>query len=266
MRPSFSPTAVALSLLLGACERPQRAPLDTAVKPATQPTLSAVVTPSETVRFAGTRQVAPERAPEGSQPPIMPAVFPGPVLFPRACEGEDCEVEFPAFACGAVQLRSAAADTAPIVARVARGDTVDVRSRDLHVLVPGRIVLRRNFALTDWKGEEGRIPRQDTLRFAAGDTVYLLRYHELGAWTWWHRGGLQDGDEFWAGPRDGELGGVMRKRDSSVAVGLSHPRSEDWWRVQLKSGQSGWWRADTLYSLLSIHWMRHWASGCPPWK
>jgi hypothetical protein len=199
-------------------------------------------------------------------PVAAPGALRGPLVFPATCEGEDCDVEFPALACAAVELRATAADTARIVARVVRGDTVQVRTVDLHVDDPGRVVLRRDFAL-DWvDGGEGRSPAADTLHFAAGDTVYLLHYESLGSWKWWHRGRVQSGNEFWAGPAHESLGGATQSEDSSVAIALSHPRRSSWWRVEPRTGNAGWWRADTLYSLLSINWMRHWDSGCPPWK
>jgi hypothetical protein len=181
------------------------------------------------------------------------------------CQGESCERgDYPALACATVELRSAAADTASVVARVQRGDTVHVRARDLHVLEPGRVVLRRDFALT-WDVDAGgdQFPRSDTLHFAAGDTVYLLHYVALGGWVWWYRGREQAGGEFWAGPPDGELGAATHARDSSVAVGLSQPRTADWWQVETRTGRSGWWRADTLHGLLSIFRMQKWDDECP---
>jgi hypothetical protein len=243
----FLLAAVALSVV-GACERPK-------------PAASASAVPEPQAANRDTAPPLPAVSQASAQRPGMPMVF------PRTCEGEDCGVEFPALACAAVEFRSAAADTAPVVAHVAKGDTVNVRSIDLHVTEPGLVVLRRDFAL-DWADAgEGRFPAAATLRYAAGDTVYLLHYNELGSWTWWYRGSVQSGNEFWAGPAHERLGGVTRSRDSSVAVARSHPWRETWWRVELPSGASGWWRADTLYSLLSIPWMQHWGeTGCLPSK
>jgi hypothetical protein len=187
-----------------------------------------------------------------------------PLVIERFCQGESCSVEYPALACAPVELRAAAADSAAVVARVRRGDTVDVRTRNLHVLEPGRVVVRRDFALTwDVDAEGDRSPRQDTLRFTAGDTVYLLHYHELGSWAWWHRGRTASGSEFWAGPEDGDLGGAIFSDDASLAVGLSQPRTEDWWHVVPRSGRPGWWRADTLDGLMSIPAMQKWSDDCP---
>jgi hypothetical protein len=200
-------------------------PRDTAVASSATPPAMPPATSPETVGLAG--------SPRGPQPLVMPMVF------PRMCEGESCDVEFPALACAAVELRSAAADTAPIVARIATGDTVNVRTIDLHVVKPGLVILRRDFAL-DWADDgEQRYPAKDTLRFNAGDTVYLLHYESLGSWTWWHRGHLQSGNEFWAGPAHEKLGGVTQSDDSSVAVARSHPRRASWWRVELPSGAPG---------------------------
>ena len=249
----FLPAAALSAAALAACERPQAAPLDTAAPAAAATATAAPIS-------GGGSTASATAVARGPGPLALPTVF------PRTCEGEDCEVEFSAFACAGVELRSAAADTAPIVARISKGDTVNVRSIDLHLVEPGRVVLRRDFAL-DWVDDgEVRRPATDTLRFAAGDTVYLLHYDALGSWTWWHGGRVQSGNEFWAGPVNERLGGVTRSDDSSVAVGLSHPRRQYWWRVEQPSGTSGWWHADTLHSLLSISWMRRWESGCPPWK
>jgi len=257
MRPLFFLATVTLALV--ACERPKAWSVDT---PAPVAPVTLAATPPDTGPLEAP-QVSASSAAEGPPSPVMPAVFPGPVVFPQTCEGESCEVQFPALACAAVELRSAPADTASVAARIAPGDTVEVRTRDLHVLEPGRIVLRRDFALTEWQGEGGRHPRSDTLRFAAGDTVYLLRYIEVGAWTWWHRGRLQDGDEFWAGPLGDGPGAATHSSDSSVAVALSHPIRADWWRVEPRSGRAGWWRADTLYGLMSIPRMEKWNDECP---
>lgn len=185
-----------------------------------------------------------------------------PLVFRDACVGEDCETSFPALACEGVELRAAAADGAPVVGRVARGDTVRVATRELHVLQPGMVVVRRDFALTWEDGGEDQVPSRDTLHFAAGDTLYLLRYYALGNWAWWRRGRTESGAEFWAGPSDGELGGTTRSSDSSVAVALSQPRTQDWWRVEPRAGQGGWWLADSARELRSIPGMQHWGESC----
>ncbi len=232
-------------LLAAACQRP-----DAALRAADS--TAAGATSSETVKLAGT-PVARSAA-----RPLEPRVI------ERFCPGESCDTDFPALACAPVDLLSIAADSAPIVARVERGDTVQVRTRDLHVLEAGRVVLQRDFALTwDVDMEGDQIPRADTLTFAAGDTVYLLLYTELGGWVVSHRGREAMSGEFWAGPETGRLGAAIYSSDSSVAVGLSHPRTADWWQVEPRSGRAGWWRADTLYSLMSIPAMQKWNDDCP---
>ncbi len=198
-----------------------------------------------------------------------PSLAPGPSGNPRSrptmpriiegfCFGESCSTDFPARACRSVELRAAQVHTAVVVARVARGDTVKVHGRNLHVLEPGLVVMQRDFALGwDTDSDMDPFPRTDTLHFAAGDTIYLLHYLALGSWAWWHRGKEETGGAFWSGPPDGELGGASHATDSSTAVALSHPRTADWWQVETRSGSTGWWRADTLGSLVNM-----WKDGC----
>jgi hypothetical protein len=254
MRPHFLLLAAALPALACGERRPapEREPVATRPVTAELPTVQAASHPTR-------GSASPASTPTTAARPSMPRVI------ERFCEGESCEVGgYAALACTVVGLRAAASDTAPVVARVERGDTVHVRARDLHVLEPGLIVMRRDFTL-DWEMdvESGRYPRTDTLRFAAGDTVYLLHYTELGDWVWWYRGREERGSEFWAGPQDEDLGAATHSRDSSTAVGLTHPVRADWWHVRPRSGKPGWWRADTLHSLMSIAMMQKWNDECP---
>ncbi|HEY2853415.1 MAG TPA: hypothetical protein VGJ18_11245 [Gemmatimonadaceae bacterium] len=186
-----------------------------------------------------------------------------PMILDSTCEGEDCETTFAALACDDVVLQAAPSTTAAIVARIKRGDTLNVRRTDLHVLRPGIVVLKRNYVLDSSTDEEGsRSPRPDTLHFAAGDTVYLVQYLGLGSWEWWHRGRTSSGGEFWAGPVNAHRGGVARSKDSTIAVGRSHPVSQAWWLIQRRTGQVGWWAADSARAVRSIQGMKHWDDWC----
>ena len=187
-----------------------------------------------------------------------------PIVIDSACEGEDCEAAFAALACGGASLHAAPFAGAAIVARIRRGESLDVRRTDLHILRPGIVVLKRDYVLaSDADGETAaRIPRSDTLRFTAGDTVYLLRYLEVGAWEWWYHGRRSTGMEFWAGPADAELGGVTQSGDSTIAVGRSHPKVQPWWLVHRHRGEVGWWGADSTRAIRSIAAMQHWDEWC----
>jgi hypothetical protein len=66
-----------------------------------------------------------------------------PRIVEDFCFGESCSRKFPARACRPVDILASESDTSAVVARVALGDTVRVRTRNLHVLEPGRIIIRR---------------------------------------------------------------------------------------------------------------------------
>lgn len=189
-----------------------------------------------------------------------------PFVSASACEGEDCETSFTGFACAARNLRAAAASSAPVVARIARGDTFSVRRTDVHVVRPGVVVVKRAFAIeSDADVESDRLsPRKDTLRFAAGDTVYLLHYGGLGWWYFFHRGKESDAGGFWGTPealRKGAMGIV--DGDSSSAVLRSHPVRETWWLAYRGALPLGWWLVDSTRTLRSVYQMQHWEDYCP---
>lgn len=186
-----------------------------------------------------------------------------PIVFAAACQGEDCESSFTGLACAPVELHAAADTASPVVARVAKGDSVHVRRTDLHVLAPGIVIVKRSFVLdTDAGGDSDPAPRADTLRFTEGDTVYLLRYEMLGSWLYRWKGRTTDGNEFWGGPFDAEgLGG--NERDTSRAVARSQPVSDDWWLLDDGTRPIGWWRTDSLASLRSERTIDYWGDHCP---
>ena len=188
-----------------------------------------------------------------------------PMIFPSSCEGEDCETAFDAFACAPVELRASAAANAPVVAHVAKGDSVKVARADLHLLQPGMVFVKQPIIVDtdpDMETDESR-PRTDTLRFAPGDTVYLLQYLELGWWRFWSRGKTSDVAEFWGGPAADRALGASSRADTSRAVARSQPVSERWWLLQSGSRPKGWWLVDSTASLRSVYEMNHWEEYCP---
>lgn len=188
-----------------------------------------------------------------------------PVIFSTSCEGEDCETTFRAFACAPVDLHASPTGDAAVVARVGRGDSVDVRRTDIHVLRPGMIFVKQPIILdSDPDSDTGDpIPRGDTLRLAAGDTVYLLQYLGLGSWYYWSHGKLTSGAEFWGGPPDYSALGASAMADTSRAVARSQPLTEKWWLVARGGRTLGWWRADSVHRLRSVMQMQRWEDYCP---
>jgi hypothetical protein len=162
--------------------------------------------------------------------PVLPHVNHGD------CEGESCSPAFVAYACRPTTLRATTVRGAPVVARIPRGELVQVR-RDLHLQSAGIVVVKQDFAL-DWDEVDDDVgARADTVHLAEGDTVFVLRYLELGRWTWAYHGRLHDSGEFWTSPtRNG-----ARRGESEYAVRRSLPRRELWWKVTRLDGTSGWW-------------------------
>jgi hypothetical protein len=176
-----------------------------------------------------------------------------PLVLPHACEGEDCEETFRAVACRAVQLHVAPSDSSAVVAELLRGDSVEITRRDLHVLRAGRVIVRRPITIDSYtvEGPEGdeKRPSDDTVHFAAGDTVYLLAYTGMGSWYWWHKGKAEGTDLSFAVAEDDWLGITEKIDADSRAIGLSKPQTADWWLVKPRVGGAGWWRSDGSWSL-----------------
>ena len=162
--------------------------------------------------------------------PILPHVNYGD------CEGENCSANFVAYSCRATVLRATASGSAPVVARVAQGELLRVR-RDLHLQSAGIVVVKQDFVLDLDEAGDQVVSRTNTVHLAEGDTVFVLRYLELGRWTWAYHGRLHDSDEFWTtANRSG-----ARLGQSEYAVRRSHPTREYWWSVTRLDGTTGWW-------------------------
>jgi hypothetical protein len=195
-----------------------------------------------------------------ARPELWPAVYPH--VYEGACEGESCVATFDGLACRDVRLRTSPHDTSGTALMVRKGDTVGVR-QDLHLMAPGIVLIRADFTRDSAPDEsDNQGPATDTLRFKAGDTLFLLAYEQLGHWLGaWH-GRVVRVTEFWRGLDDGSVGSGWPRRDSAIGVALSHPRTVRWWRVTLRSNRVGWWRYADSDSLLSMHMIQQWGDKC----
>jgi hypothetical protein len=217
---------------------------------------SAAVQQQGTAEAPGMSKPAPEAVPmDAKGRPVLP------LIYRDACEGEDCVAQFDALACAPAELRVAANDAARVVTRLKAGDTLSVNGRDLHVTALGVVVLKRDYTLDGSGDVERQRVRRDTLHFARGDTLYLMRYFELGWWRFLYKGRVNEGNQFWARPvGDVSLGDTAE--DSTNAVARSAPETADWWYVQPRKGLPGWWHADGEVALQSIHEMAQADESC----
>ena len=178
-----------------------------------------------------------------------------PIAYAGWCEGEGCETRFPAVACATAVLRQRPRLDAPAIARVRPDDTLHVDRVDLHVVRPGIVLVKKPLVLDTDRDMDSNEPRarRDTLRFAAGDTVYLISYEQLGWWSYVWRGRERSSEGFWGTPPnadDGALGVVSD--DSSFAIARSQPEREYWWLVRRGDHPIGWWHRDSTHALRSI--------------
>lgn len=223
-----------LALLAGCETTPQAdvpSPVSGAAPPATVAPVTADPQTADATPAAGTADSG-----SGTQPARVLA---------DDCMGESCSSRFPAVACREVQLRTAASDTAALGATVAQNDTVDVTQSDLHLEAPGVIVFKKAWVYDKVDVDGEIMPATDTLHFAEGDTLYLIRYLSLGGWTASVRGKpyeISDGFWFADDRAPGYLG--SSRRDSSIAVARSYPKIATWWHVSLRDGRRGFWKFD----------------------
>lgn len=200
------------------------------------PTTHAVTTVAAT-------DTVPVPAPawQGDEPPLAYWDSAGALELPRVltnyCEGESCGELYGAslVACAPFDLLEADSAGAAVVGSVAAGDSLDAPTGVLRVLEPGVVVLRRPWSLAQQDAAPG-----DSVRFAAGDTVHVLEYRELGVWTWWHRGHFRASEEFWTG--EGQAYGDVR--EWLPARSVRAPRREWWVRFRTRSRMEGWRRMD----------------------
>ena len=164
-----------------------------------------------------------------------------PMVKAGSCPGEDCTYGYLVVACEDLSLLSIdSAGAKPLGIALHKGDTATLVTGNLHLLQPGIVLMKRDYAITDVVDESSdyKAPRPDTLRFFAGDTVYVLDYLELGAWNWWYRGKAGSGGEFWTGVLQRSYGPGDEKRP---AVAISKPRGEWWYQLQIDTNNEGGW-------------------------
>lgn len=237
------PALLYCSLLLAACAHEELKVASAESAPPTKDAVRAAVTDTPAATNSLTT-LAEQKAPGDTLPtpdrsqwrPKMPMVRVG------SCPGEDCSYGNLVTACADVSLLAVDSIGAKATGiTVHKGDTVTLVTGNLHLLEPGIVVMKRDYAITDIIDESSdyRAPRPDTLRFFAGDTVYVLNYLELGAWEWWYRGKPGSGDEFWTGAFQRSYGPGDDKRP---AVAVTKPRGEWWYKLQDTQSEGGWMR------------------------
>lgn len=164
-----------------------------------------------------------------------------PMVRAGACPGESCYYGYPVVACQDLPLRSTDSFAAKEIGTVTKGDTATLVTGNLHLTEPGIVLIKRDYAITDIEdGGESYGPAKDTLRFFAGDTLYVLDYLELGSWSWWYRGKEGAGNEFWSGPLQRSFAG----KKNLPAVSISEPRGEWWYELRSRTGSDGWVRTN----------------------
>lgn len=184
-----------------------------------------------------------------------------PMVLAGSCPGEDCTYGNLVIACEG--LRLVATDSAGAKqtgVRIHKGDTVTLATGNFHLMEPGTVLIQRDYIVTDYSdidtGASG--PRPDTLRFFAGDTLYVLDYLELGGWKWSYRGRVGASEEFWTGPLQRVRG---PGRDKLPAISVSSPRGEWWYKLQVDTADeggwirvaAGWWR-DKKFVAIDSDW------------
>ena len=166
-----------------------------------------------------------------------------PRVVPNTCTGESCSTQFTAVACAEVRLRTAQSDTASLGPTVRLNDTVNVTQTDLHLEAPGVVVFRSAHVLEKEDHEGEPRPAVDTLRFRAGDTLYLLHHIQLGQWQAVFRDtSRQITDGFWFADRTLPGVGGSIASDSGIAIARSYPKTSTWWHVSLRDGSKGFWK------------------------
>jgi hypothetical protein len=153
---------------------------------------------------------------------------PTPWIASGACPGEGCRFNEVWTACTVLVARKEKRVDAPPAFILNPGDQVRVVTGDVHVEVPGMVVLRDTLTYVPEPGA------QDTVRFARSDTLYLLNYLGEGFLVWWLHGQADTGQMFWwAWPEPDP--------DPAPRAVLVRPTRALWWvRVRNKAGAEGW--------------------------
>ena len=203
------------------------------------------------------------------RPFVIPAVF--VVLVATACTGaaertpaaEPAAVttdSFAVVACSPAVLRAARDPLSAILHRAAAGDTLRAWN-ETRLVSPGVVVFRGARPVTVTPEPEG-VEMPGAMRFAAGDTLFLLDYQSEGRWS------VRAGEltftvaEFWDGMLGGAPGQGSPVTDSSAAVALSLPVYDAWLRVRLPDGRLAWWQRDSAEALQSVEHLQKWGQRC----
>lgn len=153
------------------------------------------------------------------------------VALPRIVPDGDCAEDGCGFpwrrvACHDLTLRAQDSDHAALAGTIAAGDTFTMVSSHLHIVAPAKVIFRKSYAITEAYDIEGaRGPRPDTVRFLAGDTLYVFEHDEQFV-RWWYRGMLGRGLRFW---------------DQGDEV--SPQRTVTWYQVAKPNRTSAWWKS-----------------------
>jgi hypothetical protein len=149
-----------------------------------------------------------------------------PRIVPDGCAEDGCGFPWQRFACHELALRATDSDDAPLVGKIAAGDTFTIESSHLQIVAPAKVLFRKDYAITEAYGIDGAHgPRPDTVRFAAGDTLYVFEHGEEFT-RWWYRGMLGRGLPFWD---EGDE--------------LSPQRTVTWYEVTRPNAASAWWKS-----------------------
>lgn len=108
-----------------------------------------------------------------------------------------------------------------VVFRIASGDTIVADTGNVHIMVPGVVVVGQPVTMELSSGK----PFGSA---APGDTVFVLEYHGEGYYNVRHRGRDAEVESFWS--------------DSTRARLVREPVQEWWARVRAKDGRQGWVR------------------------
>ncbi|HEV7387583.1 MAG TPA: hypothetical protein VGN73_03120 [Gemmatimonadaceae bacterium] len=148
-----------------------------------------------------------------------------PRIVKGYCGPDDCGYPWHPRACRELTLYKADSVSAGVLGTIAAGDMFTVENSNLHIVSPLKVALSEDYAITekyDIDGSHG--PRPDTVKFAAGDTLYVFEQDQEFV-TWWYRGMLGHGQSFW-----------------HITDEASPARTEMWYEVTKRDGSKAWWK------------------------
>jgi hypothetical protein len=142
------------------------------------------------------------------------------------CAEDGCGFPWRRVACHELPLQAKDSDDATLVGKIAAGDTFTIQSSHLHIVAPAKVLFRKDYAITEAYDIDGaHRPRPDTVRFAAGDTLYVFEHDEQFT-RWWYRGMLGSGLPFWGQGDE-----------------LSPQHTVTWYKVARPNVASAWWKS-----------------------